>query len=88
MQCVQKSSLSTIYTIKTKAKVIVQDLKVDKRIEQYNRKQSPFTLKDHKENFKNNPKCSLINLDKSEIGIVSEEYIDSINEIIIEKQHM
>ena len=48
----------------------------------YNKKQSLITLKDHEENFKNNPSCRLINPAKSEIGIVSKEYIDSINKVI------
>ena len=74
-----------MYTINAEAKVIVQDLKIDKRIEQYNQKQSFITLKDHKENFKDNPKCRLIDVAKSEIGIASKEYIDSINKIIREK---
>ena len=43
--------------INAEAKVIAQDRKIDKGIEQYNQKQSFITLKDHKENFKNNPKC-------------------------------
>ena len=51
----KKSILSTMHTINTEAK-------------QYNRNQSFITLKDHKENFKNNPKCRLINPAKSEIA--------------------
>ena len=77
-----------MYTINAEAKVIAQDLKIDERIEQYNQEQSFITLKDHKENFKNNPKCRLINPAKSEIGIVNKEYIDSINKIIREKTNV
>ena len=77
-----------MYTINAEAKVIAQDLKIDERIEEYNQKQSLITLKDHKENFKNNPNCRLINPAKSEIGIVSREYIDNINKIIIEKTNV
>ena len=36
----------------------------------------------------NNSKCRLINPIKSEIGIVSKEYIDSINKIIREKTYV
>ena len=81
----KKSNLSIMRTINAEAKVIAQVLKIDQRIEQYNEKQSFITLKDHKENFKNNPKCRLINPAKSEIGIVSKEYTDSINKTIREK---
>ena len=77
-----------MHTINAEAKVIVKDLKIDERIEQYNQKQSLITLKGHKENFKNNPKCRLINPAKSEIGIVSKEYIDSINKIVREETNV
>ena len=55
------------------------------RVKQYNQKQSFITLKDHKENFKNNFKCILGNPAKCEIVIVSKEYIDSIKKSIREK---
>ena len=54
-------------------------------VKQYNQKQSFITLKDHKENFKNNFKCILGNPAKCEIVIVSKEYIDSIKKSIREK---
>ena len=44
--------------------------------------QSFITLKDHKGNFQNNPKCGIINPTKSEIGIVSKHYIEEINKSI------
>ena len=61
-----------MYTINAEAKFIAQDLKIDERIEQCNQKESFITLKDHKENFKNNSKRRLINPAKGEIGIVSK----------------
>ena len=36
-----------------------------------------ITLKDHKENFKSNQKCRLINPSKSEMGIVSKKYLEN-----------
>ena len=44
--------------------------------------QSFITLKDHKDNFQNNPNCRLISTAKSEIGIVSKHYIEEINKNI------
>ena len=38
-----------------------------------------ITLKDHKPNFKNNPKVRLINLEKNEIGRISKNILDKIN---------
>ena len=37
-----------------------------------------ITLKDHKENFRNNTKCRLINPSKSEVGLVSKSYLSNI----------
>ena len=44
-----------------------------------------MTLKDHKVNFQNDPKCRLINPAKSEIGIISKHYLELINSKIREK---
>ena len=38
-----------------------------------------ITLKDHKDNFDSNPKCRLINPSKSELGKVSKNILDDIN---------
>ena len=39
-------------------------------------------MKDHQDNFQNNPKCRLINQAKSPIGIASKHYIKEINKNI------
>ena len=39
-------------------------------------------MKDHKDNFQNNPNWRLISTAKSEIGIVSKHYIEEINKNI------
>ena len=44
-----------------------------------------ITLKDHKENFKSNQKCCLLNASKSEMGIVSKKYLESIISKLISK---
>ena len=36
-------------------------------------------LKDHKENFENNPKCRLINPAKSDSGKISKLILDKVN---------
>ena len=45
-------------------------------------------MKDHKENFDNNPKCRLINPAKSEIGVISKYHLENINKIIREKTNV
>ena len=78
----KKTTVSAINAINTEATAIAKDLNLDERIEQNNQNQSFITLKDHKENFQNNPKCRLINPAKSEIGI--HHRIDQINKSIRE----
>ena len=41
-----------------------------------------FTLKDHKDNFANNPQVRLINPSKNELGGISKVILDKINEAI------
>ena len=41
--------------------------------------QAFVTLKDHKDNFQNNPTCRLINPAKSEMGLLSKQILERIN---------
>jgi hypothetical protein len=43
------------------------------------------TLKDHKDNFENNPKTRLINPAKNEIGRISKAILDKINKMLKQK---
>ena len=74
--------------INTEAKAFAQTLKIDDRVEKLAPKESFITLKDHKDNFLNNPTCRLINPTKSELGKVSKQILDKINETIIRKTHV
>ena len=47
-------------------------------MECYSNQHAYITLKDHKENFRNNTKCRLINPSKSEVGRVSKQYLSDI----------
>ena len=51
---------------------------MEDRIESFPPRDAFITLKDHKENFRNHPKCRLINPTKSEIGKISKQLLDSI----------
>ena len=84
----KKSNVSVINNINKEAKVIAAELKLDDRIEQFNQREAFVTLKDHKVNFQNDPKCRLINPAKSEIGIISKHYLELINSKIREKTQM
>ena len=66
-------------------KLLRKDLSLNERTEQYNQNQSFFKLKNHKENFQNNPISRQINPEKLETGIISKYYIDQIHKSIREK---
>ena len=53
---------------------------VHERMEINGTGESFITLKDHKENFRNDPKTRLINPAKNEIGRISKDILDGINQ--------
>ena len=57
---------------------------LDNRIDALAKKDAFITLKDHKPNFQNNPTCRLINPTKSEIGIISKQILERINQKVVE----
>ena len=66
-------------SINSEAKNIATDLGIADRVEILAKKQAFITLKDHKENFMNHPTCRLINPTKSELGRVSKQILDNVN---------
>ena len=81
----QKTATFTLDRINAEAIFIAHNLRLKDRIESFPPRDVFITLKDHKENFRNYPKCRLINLAKSEIGKISKELLDSIN-VSVRKQ--
>ena len=67
------------------AKEITTKLKIADRVEAMSEKKAYITLKDHKENFQNSPKCRLINPAKSELGKISKLKLEKANSEIREK---
>ena len=63
--------------IDKEAKNISKGLALESKMECYAKRPAFITLKDNKEHFKSNQKCRLINLSKSEMGIVSKKYLES-----------
>ena len=55
---------------------------------QTNEENSFISLKDHKENFQNNPTVRLINPAKSELGKISKVILDRINNNIRENSQL
>ena len=65
--------------INEEAKGIAKDLELEDRIEQFSDQDAFCTIKDHKDNFENNPKCRLINPAKSQIGKISRQILQNMN---------
>ena len=78
-------SEDTIEDIDLELKDISNKLEIGDRIEQMKKREAFISLKDHKENFENNPKCRLINPAKSESGKLSKIILDKINSTLREK---
>eukprot|EP00795_Rhopilema_esculentum_P006594 gene6594-biopygen8103 len=78
----KKANDSAIHTINNEARNIATELNIQDRTECMAERQAFITLKDHKENFQNNPTCRLINPAKSEIGRISKQILDRINTTI------
>ena len=74
----KKAPKGTYDKINQEAKDIASDLDLDDRIECMAEKTAFISLKDHKQNFANNPTCRLLNPTKSEIGHISKQKLDKI----------
>ena len=81
----KKTGPETVSTINKEAKKIAVDLKIADRVEALPDKEAFVSLKDHKQNFKNNPQCRLINPAKTEIGLISQQILQRINSEIRQK---
>ena len=74
----RKSGMNRKSEIDREAKEIATDISIADRIDCIAEKSAFITLKDHKENFRNNPTCRLINPTKSEIGHISKSMVERI----------
>ena len=77
----KKADEKVIDDINLEAKELATSLNIEDRMECLAKQQAFITLKDHKENFKNNPTCRLINPAKSEMGLVSKQLERIITEM-------
>ena len=81
----KKSNKKAVDDITKADKKIATELDLDDRIYSTSKKQAFITLKDHKQNFNNNPTCRLLHPTKSEIGRISKEKLSKIVNIVREK---
>ena len=84
----KKADQTTLDEINKKASYLTQQLKKSDRVEIPPIKQAFITVKDHKPDFPNNLKCRLINPTKSNIGKISKQILDRINNDIKDKLNL
>ena len=75
----RQTTHTAIDNIDSEALTIASKLELEDRIERLADDKAFITIKDHKDNFINNPKCRLINPAKSQIGKISKQILDPIN---------
>ena len=78
----KKADPTLIVDVNNKAKAIADTIGLSNRIEVTKPREAYITLKDHKDNFLNNPKCRLINPTKSEIGKISSHHLADVSKLI------
>ena len=77
-QTYKKARKNAKWDIDRKTKSFAKTLKIEGIMEYYSDQHAYITLKDHKENFRNNIKYRLINPSKSKVGRVSKNYLNDI----------
>ena len=75
----KQTSTQAIHSTNQEAGKIAKELKLENRIEAHSESTAYITIKDHKEDFMNKPKCRLINPAKSQIGNVSKQLLEKLN---------
>ena len=79
----QKSTDDIRKSINREAKKMAEEMKLDDKMEVFADRKAFITLKDHKENFLNHPKCRLVNPAKTELGLVSEQILEKVNKAVL-----
>ena len=74
----EKSNDKFVDKVNEKDKDIAEKLELDDRIYAFSKRDAYITIKDHKENFRNNTKCRLINPSKSEVGKISKRILSKV----------
>ena len=77
-----------MYTVDTEHGRIVTELELEERVFETVPRNAFISLKDHKENFQNNPSCRLLNPRKPFIGKIAMKIIDNAVKTIREKSNL
>ena len=74
----KKGAADAVNKVNAQDKKIAEDLELDNRIYAFSEREAYVTIKDHKENYRNNTKCRLINPAKTDMGKVSKKILSKI----------
>ena len=75
----RKADKQFVNSVNQELNNIATKLDIGDRIKSTARQQAFISLKDHKENFQNNPKCRPLNPAKNNLGLISKQILDRIN---------
>ena len=81
----KKADNTIIQETNFEAKKITEKLHIEDRVEILQSTEAFISIKDHKQNFQNQPQCRLLNPAKSEIGRISQKILQQVNTSIREK---
>ena len=81
----KKANKDTITKVNKDDKKIAENLELEDRIYSFQKRNCFITMKDHKENFENNPKCRLLNPAKTELGKISKRILTRMIRSVREK---
>ena len=76
----KKCNNNVIREINLEAKEFAEHFCVDDKLEIMAEQPCFFTIKDHKDDFRSNPKYRLINPNKSELGLLSKKVLQDVND--------
>jgi hypothetical protein len=84
----KKAKDSLVKNMIKEDKKIVEKLEIESRVQKVSMVDAFITLKDHKDNFHNNPKVRLLNPTKSEVGKISKKILENVNLAIRELEKL
>ena len=84
----KKETARNIQNTNKAHKKIVKKLEIEDRVFRTINRECFVTIKDHKENFQNNPKCRLLNPTKCEVGKISHQILTKKLKIIRQKTNL
>ena len=84
----KKENVRNVQKINKAHKKIVNKLEIEDRVYKTVSRECFVSLKDHKDNFQNNPKCRLLNPTKCELGKVSQQILSKKLAIIRRKSEL